>query len=495
MRKNFLVINTYSSLAYQAVTVACGFILPRLILVHYGSAVNGLVNSIIQFLGVITYLDFGITAVVQSALYKPLAEKNMNEVSQIIASAGNFFRRIAYALIIYICILIYMFPNIINADFSSTYMGILIVAISINLFANYYFGLKNQLLIAADQKIYITYLVQIFTLIVNTLLCAILIECDMSIQFVYSATATIFLIRPLYYWMYVNQHYQLKKKIKLTVEPIKQKWNGIAQHIAAVVVGGTDSIVLTLFSTLENVSIYAVYYLVINGLVKLFVSSTTGFQSHYGMLWAEHRIGELLKSFNRFVWGIHTGVIFIFGCTSILIVPFVKVYTNNITDTNYDVPLFAVFITLVFAMYCIRLPFHLMVLAGNRYKATQTSYIITAAINILLSVLLVKKYGIVGVAIGTLVSMVYHTVWLAFYNSRHLIKWPLKKFKKRILVDCISCIPLFELIGFFELTELSYLAWIFLAVKVACIWGLWIVIVNVFFYPGICVAIWRKIKR
>lgn len=91
MRKNFLVINTYSSLAYQAVTVACGFILPRLILVHYGSAVNGLVNSIIQFLGVITYLDFGITAVVQSALYKPLAEKNMNEVSQIIASAGNFF--------------------------------------------------------------------------------------------------------------------------------------------------------------------------------------------------------------------------------------------------------------------------------------------------------------------------------------------------------------------------------------------------------------------
>ena len=325
MRKNFLVINTYSSLAYQAVTVACGFILPRLILVHYGSAVNGLVNSIIQFLGVITYLDFGITAVVQSALYKPLAEKNMNEVSQIIASAGNFFRRIAYALIIYICILIYMFPNIINADFSSTYMGILIVAISINLFANYYFGLKNQLLIAADQKIYITYLVQIFTLIVNTLLCAILIECDMSIQFVYSATATIFLIRPLYYWMYVNQHYQLKKKIKLTVEPIKQKWNGIAQHIAAVVIGGTDSIVLTLFSTLENVSIYAVYYLVINGLVKLFVSSTTGFQSHYGMLWAEHRIGELLKSFNRFVWGIHTGVIFIFGCTSILIVPFVVV--------------------------------------------------------------------------------------------------------------------------------------------------------------------------
>ena len=212
----------------------------------------------------------------------------------------------------------------------------------------------------------------------------------------------------------------MKKKIKLTVEPIKQKWNGIAQHIAAVVIGGTDSIVLTLFSTLENVSIYAVYYLVINGLVKLFVSSTTGFQSHYGMLWAEHRIGELLKSFNRFVWGIHTGVIFIFGCTRILIVPFVKVYTNNITDTNYDVPLFAVFITLAFAMYCIRLPFHLMVLAGNRYKATQTSYIITAAINILLSVLLVKKYGIVGVAIGTLVSMVYHTVWLAFYNSRHL---------------------------------------------------------------------------
>ena len=38
-------------------------------------------------------------------------------------------------------------------------------------------------------------------------------------------------------------------------EPIQQKWNGIAQHVAAVVIGGTDTVVLTLFSTLQNVSI------------------------------------------------------------------------------------------------------------------------------------------------------------------------------------------------------------------------------------------------
>ena len=52
-RKIRLVRNTFSSLAFQVVTVICGFILPRLILKYYGSETNGLVSSIQQFLQII----------------------------------------------------------------------------------------------------------------------------------------------------------------------------------------------------------------------------------------------------------------------------------------------------------------------------------------------------------------------------------------------------------------------------------------------------------
>ena len=88
-----LALNTITSLGLQVVSVICGFILPRLILESFGSDVNGLVNSITQFLGVITLLDLGVGAVVQSALYKPLADNNTNMISKIYVNFSEDLRK------------------------------------------------------------------------------------------------------------------------------------------------------------------------------------------------------------------------------------------------------------------------------------------------------------------------------------------------------------------------------------------------------------------
>ena len=83
-RKKRLALNTSTSLLYQVVTIICGFILPRLILKSFGSEVNGLVNSITQFLAIISFSELGVGAVIQSSLYKPLAEKNDEQISRVI---------------------------------------------------------------------------------------------------------------------------------------------------------------------------------------------------------------------------------------------------------------------------------------------------------------------------------------------------------------------------------------------------------------------------
>ena len=117
MRKKRLLYNTVSSLVYQIVTIICGFILPRLILNTYGSSVNGLVNSIVQFLGIIAFLELGVGAVVQSALYKPLVEKKKDDVSKIISSANNFFRRLAKILFVYVVFLVIFYPIFAAKEF------------------------------------------------------------------------------------------------------------------------------------------------------------------------------------------------------------------------------------------------------------------------------------------------------------------------------------------------------------------------------------------
>lgn len=184
-----------------------------------------------------------------------------------------------------------------------------------------------------------------------------------SIQFVKLTTSLIYLIRPILLQIYVDRNYQIDKKIEYKEEPIKQKWNGVAQHVAAVVLDGTDTIVLTVFSSLSNVSIYSVYHLVIYGVKQLFTSMTNGIQSLMGELWARQELDELRDFFGWVEWSIHTGAVLVFSCTGALVVSFIGIYTNCVTDANYIQPLFAVLLVLANAVHCLRMPYNLMILA------------------------------------------------------------------------------------------------------------------------------------
>ena len=467
MRKKLLAKNTVASLLSQITALVCGFILPRLFLEYFGSEVNGLVNSITQFLGVISFLELGVGAVVQSSLYKPLADGDKQQVSRVMVSADRFFRRLAQILLGYVLILVAVYPLIANQSFGYIYTATLIAAISISSFAQYYFGIVNSLLLNADQRGYIQYNAQTITVVLNTVVCVFMIKLGGSVQLVKLTTSLIYLARPLILRIYVSRMYQIDWKIQYDKEPIQQKWNGVAQHIAAVVLDGTDTIVLTLLSTLSNVSIYSVYFMVIRGVKTLFLSMTNGIQSLLGELWARQELNELRETFGWSEWCIHTGTTYVFACTAALIVPFVRVYTAGINDANYIQPAFAILLTLANAMHCLRLPYNIMVLAAGHYKQTQKNYIVAATINIVLSVLTVKAWGLIGVAIGTLAAMAYQTVWLAIYDSKHFVFWPMKAVVKQFVVDSVTATCIVMLSGMLTMRSVSYLSWIILAIVTA----------------------------
>lgn len=469
---------------FEITSILCSFILPRLILGHYGSEVNGLVSSITQFLSAISLLEFGVGAVLRSALYVPLAERDGDQISRIMLSGSRFFRRIANIFLAYIIGLIVLYPIISTSGFSFDYIAVLIAAMSLSSLAQYYFGITNGLLLSADQRGYIHYTIQTLTLAANAAVSAILIRRGASIQIVKLSTSLIFLARPLLLRLYVRRNYRIDWKITYETEPIEQKWNGIAQHAAYVVLDSTDVIVLTMFSTFSNVSVYTVYHLVIYGVKTLFTSITNGVQSLLGELWAKRESEKLRDFFAPFVWGMHTAVVFVFGCTAVLAVPFVRVYTAGITDADYRVPLFALLLTLAHAMHCLRLPYHLMIMAGGHYRQTQRSHIMSAAMNVIISIAAVIRWGLIGVALGTLAAMLYQTVWMAWYDSRELVRWPFRNFLKQFAVDALTFAIAYALTHRMPLSAVTYRAWVILAVKCALRWLGIVFVMNLLFYRG-----------
>jgi len=482
LRRHKLYANTVTSIVCEVVTIVCGILLPRYILLSYGSDVNGLVNSVKQFLLMIAFLELGVGSVIQSALYGPLAAKDDEGISRIYVSGQRFFRTIAKALLVYVLILSVVYPLLVKNEFGTLYTVALILITSISYFFQYYFGITEEILFMADQRGYVRYLTVSLVLILNTAVSILLIKAGCEIHVVLLASSIIYLLRPIVYNAIARRFYRLDKKVQITGEPIKQKWNGIAQHVASVVLENTDTIVLTAFSTLSNVSIYAVYYLVISGIKQLFSSMLKGFSSLMGDMWAKGEKKRLEKLYTTLEWANHNAVILVWSCVISLIVPFILCYTRGVEDADYNVPLFAFLISLAYAFYCLRLPYIMMIFAAGHYKQTQKQFIVAAALNLGLSVLAVHRFGLVGVAVGTLAAMVYQTVWMARYNLKNLIQISPVYLIKLILMDAALMAVCIWTSGFISISQGSYFTWALSAIVVTAKNAAIILLVNLVFY-------------
>ena len=464
-RKKKFFLNTSVVLFYQMTTVICGFILPKFLIPHFGSKVNGLLNSITQFLAFITFLESGVGAVVQSSLYKPLAEKDNKKLSQVIVSSNNFFNKIMIITFFYVFGLVFFYYFIVKSEFDFIYTALLIIILALNFIAQHYLFLSYRLLLNADQLSFVQLLIHSFCLIINTITTIVLISFNMGIHIVKLASMLIFAIQPILLKYIVDRKYDLNLKVELTEEPIKQKWNGFAQHIASVILSNTDTVVLTLFSTLENVSIYSVYYLVVHGIKQIINSLMNGIQSLLGNMLANDEKTKLNDTFDSIELVSNNIVLLLYVMTGIMITPFVLVYTKNFNDANYVSTYFGILLTIAYGLFSLRTPYEMMIKAAGHYKETQWSYIVEALINITLSVFFVFKYGLIGVAIGTLVAMLYRTIYVVDYLSKNILCRSKRKFFKLFLENLLIITIVCFLCKNIKLNNLNYFELIIMAIK------------------------------
>ena len=467
-RKKLFVLNTTTGIIKQIVALICGFILPRFMILYFGSSVNGLVASITNFLGFVSLLDLGVGAVIQANLYKPLAERNYEQVSRIVSSSKKFFRNITLIFFVYLIALIVVFPSTYK-EYDALFTISLLIIIGISTVSQYLLGMTNQLLLTADQKVYIPLTLHIGTLILNTIISIILMKLGASIHTVKLSTTIIFVLRPVIQSIIVHKLYPIDETVKYTEEPIKQKWNGFSQHLAAVVCQNIDIVVLTYFSTLEYVSVYSVYYLVISGVQQIIMTAATGLEALFGNMIAKNEYQRLNEVFDITEWIIHAGVTIVFSITAITIVPFVMVYTTGIQDANYYAPLFGLLLTIAYAFQCLRIPYFRVIKAAGHFKQTQNGAYISAGLNIVVTVSLVYKFNLVGAAVGTLIAMLYHTCYFVWYLRNCILNRNVSIFVKNIFSDIIVFSLSVLATGFLHMEIHNYYQWVVYAFLVAII--------------------------
>jgi len=465
MKKNKItLVNIVSNIFLQIVTIFSGFIIPKIILLNFGSDVNGLVSSLTQILSYISLLEGGVTSVISASLYKPLINKDNRKISSIIKTTNYFFRKIGLLFIIYSIIVAFVYPLIFNVEFSYIYVFTLTIILSISLLVQYMFSLTLKTLLIADKKIYVVSISQTIVIILNIVLAYISTIIYPSIHILKIITGILYICQPIIYSIYCKKNYRIDKNVEVDNNLIKNRWDGFANNIAAFIHFSTDITLLTIFTDLNTVSIYSVYSLVTGGLRQLINSVISAINPTIGQIYASGNVNELNKKISLFEYIINLIVFLVFTVSSLLITPFVMIYTSGINDTNYFNPLFGILLVISEAIYLIKMPHLSLAHAANKFKEMTTACFVEATLNVVISLILVIKFGLIGVVLGTLCGMIFRTCYQVCFTNKIIDRKPFIFFKKILIFSVPTLIGLIICLNFISTVEYTIFSWIFHAI-------------------------------
>lgn len=105
---------------------------------------------------------------------------------------------------------------------------------------------------------------------------------------------------------------------------------------------------------------------------------------------------------------------------------------------------------------------------GGKFKQTRIAAYGEAVINIVLSLILVQKLSLVGVAIGTVAAVMFRYVYYAVYLSKNIFNRNILLFLKRLTINSVSVASVYG-IGRIVLNAFSiydYISWLGAAVAI-----------------------------
>lgn len=491
--------NTMSAIVLQIITIISGLIIPIIVLQAYGSTLNGLMNSIKQFIGYLTLVEAGISTVSIAALYKPISTDNKLEVDGIVSASRVFYNKVGVMFSLLVVLTAIIFPYFLNSQVDSIYTRSMILVIGLSGTMEYFFVGKYRVLLTADQKGYIITNAQIFGVIMNTIATIILIKLNYGLIAVQFISGIIYLMRAILIKRYIEKEYKnVNFYATPNIQALSQRGDALIHQIASMVVFNTDILLLTLFSTLSEVSVYSVYRIIFTAISSLVSTLTNGLGPALGNMINDSN-DKFLNTYRVFE-NIHYMLLaFVYSVTFILYIPFLKIYTANITDANYIRPSIMVLFLIAEVMNQIRIPANILVNVKGLFKDTKNRAVLEATINLLVSLLLVKKLGIVGVLIGTICSYSYRTFDFIVYTSKKILNSSSWISIKIIVINIsLSIVAITVCKELFCIDAITYLQWVKYAIKVSIVIGCILISGNYIFnhkqVKEIKKSIYNKIK-
>ncbi len=329
------IYNIIFGLVGQLIIICLGILIPRLVLVQYGSEINGLLNAVNQIFTYASLLEAGVGTASMQALYKPIAENNQYEINRILSATNRYYKKTSFIYFFVVLFFAIAYPFFVKSEISRITVFFVFFFMGMGNVINFGIQAKFRLYLETEGKNYILISVNTCVYVLQNIVKVILFCNGASIVIVQAATFMISLVQVILIVFYIKKRYAW---INVNVEPdyaaISQKNSVLVHQISTLIFSNTDVLILSIFLGLKVVSIYSMYNLIIIYVNNLINQVNNGFQFKLGQTYAVDKV-SYEKYHDMFEVG---NMILVFSCFTlvyVLILPFMRLYTAGVSDTNY----------------------------------------------------------------------------------------------------------------------------------------------------------------
>lgn len=436
-----LIKNTIYGVAGKMANLLVSFISRTVFIYYLGDTFLGINGLYTEVLSVLSFAELGFGSALLYAMYAPIAQKDNTKTVQLLDFYKRVYRIIAAVIAVLGVSLIPFLQYIVKGAEGITLIQLRLYycIFLFNTVVNYFVSYKYSYVNAQQQN----YIVTTFDSVVNIV--SILLQITVILLFrnflVYLLTqSTVLLLSRIVVALYLNKRFPVLKERPQQPLP-KEARNGIFREVkalavhqfASAAVHSTDNIIISSMTGMGVVAVGLVsnYNLIINNVTSLVTVFLNNSAFGFGNLATENDSESFRKAFREMTFLVFW--IYGFCCIAffVLIPPFITLWIG--ADKLIDSMSLLLIVLNCFLLGHATLYNSARVAKGNFGKDKWISFV-QAIVNLVVSIMAARAYGLLGVYIGTVVSRVVVTIMRPSATYRFLFGRAATEYYAQLLI-------------------------------------------------------------
>lgn len=415
--KNSMINIAVSCLSYGIIMVG-SFVTRQIFASTLGLELVGIEGGFLNVVSVLAIVELGLGVGIVYKLYKPIAEKNWDQIAVILCFLRRCYLVIAGTIFTLGLVCSYFVVMPIKEDFSKFWLAQIFMLYVVDVVVSYLYSHKRALFIA-DQKNYVNNSIHIVAQILMFVTQIVVLKITGSFE--------IYLLCKIFFRLSENLiiSYRFDKKYSFVNLKIKNKMPEIEKKdlfknmkallchkISGFGATTVSSLIIMYFISLRENGIYCNYMLIVTGLNTITNEVFNGILASFGNLINTESREKVYKNFNILYFINFLMYSFITSAFLCLSTPFISLWTGEGSALGIAT---TVSIASYLYIYGIRQSITMAKVVAGIYDPDKYMAILGALITFVTSLVLAKPLGIIGVMIGNAVGIMAIPYWVQSY--------------------------------------------------------------------------------